>query len=625
MKFANEHIEQILKGLPSKPGVYQYFDENGAVIYVGKAKNLKNRVSSYFQTKDKPLKTANLVRNIRDIRYIVVESEQDAFLLENNLIKQYQPHYNILLKDGKSYPSICITKEEFPRVFKTRQINKQTGEYYGPFSYSETVDLVLELIHELYPIRTCKLSITDESIENKKHKVCLKYHIHKCCGICEGKCTKEQYNDYIDDIRKIIKGDAAQISERLETEMKSLAAKMEYEKAEQIKRKYILVEKFRSKTIITNTAKRNVEIYGYEQSNDNAFVSVLRVHNGSIIQGQVMELRRNLDETKEEILSYAIKQLREKLSESMGGDTEEYKDIIVPFLPDTIYDDCKYSTPQNGERKKLLQLAQQNVAQYIQDKQRSEDKMNPERKNERILERLQELLKLAGPPKTIESFDNSNIQGTDAVASCVVISNGTFDKSNYRKYNIKTVHGADDYASMREIAYRRYKVFSQQLSEEDKRSDDNSHHPLPDLILADGGKGQMEALREVIEDRLGLSIPIAGMVKDDHHRTAGLLYGNPANFIQLKANDELFLFLTRVQDEVHRYAIGFHRDKRSKSHLRSELTEIKGIGEKTQKQLISHFKSVKNIRTAEFAELEKNIGTSKATVVYEYFHGSLSR
>ena len=623
MEDYRENIKQILSQLPSKPGVYQYFDENGTIIYVGKAKNLKRRVSSYFVNRRHNNKTRQLVAHIRNIKYIVVESEQDAFLLENNLIKQYQPHYNILLKDGKSYPSLCITKESYPRVFKTRNIDRKKGEYFGPYSFSNTVDLVLELIYQLYPIRTCKLLITDDTIEKKKHKVCLKYHLKKCCGICEG-FDKDKYDDYIKDIRKIIVGDASVIAKGMEKEMQQLAAQMKYEQAQQIKERYLLIKKFESKTVITNTTKGNYLIYGYEEDRRCCYISYLKVHNGSITQGFVVEYQKKQDESKEEILSYAIDYINQKNSNNNDKDTNERIDgYIVPFLPTTKIEEQNYIIPQSGDKKKLLELAMMNAKQYRKDIQRTEDKKDPSNKNQRILESLQQSLRLEKFPHLIESFDNSNIQGTNAVASCVVFKDGTPDRSMYSKFEIKTVVGADDYASMREIAYRRYRRFSVDYSLEEDDSKDKRERELPDLILADGGLGQMNALKEVVNEQLGLDIPIAGMVKDNRHRTATLLYGDPALQVDINANDELFYFLTRIQDEVHRYAITYHKQKRSKSQIHSELDEIKGIGQKTKEVLINRFKSVKGIKQAEIGQLSEAIGKSKATIIYTHFHGNL--
>ena len=598
---ASQHIQQILSSLPEKPGVYQHLNAEGEIIYVGKAKNLKRRVSSYFQKEHDNFKTQQLVKNIADIRYFIVNSEQDAFLLENNLIKKLQPHYNILLKDGKSYPSICITNEPYPRVFKTRKIIKNAGEYYGPYSFGNTVDLVLDLIHELYPVRTCRLPLTETEINSGKWKVCLKYHIHHCCGICENYVTKQQYDEYIEQIRKIIKGDAHEITEQLLRQMKQLAVDLKFEEAQQLKEQYNLLERFKSKTVITNTSIRDTDVFGYLEENEKVYVSILHVHKGSVVQGNVVEYKRMVEEEKEEILSRAIVELREQL----GSTTQ---DVIVPFMPDFIENTIHVSTPSQGDRKKLLDLAQQNVVQYQHDLQKQADRLNPDQRNTRILHALQDKLKLPNIPVVIDSFDNSNLQGTNAVAGCVVFRMGKPSKADYRKFNIKSVEGQDDYASMREVVYRRYKQLI----------DENSC--LPDLIIADGGIGQMNAIREAVEDQLNLSIPIAGLVKNDKHRTSALLFGFPPQEIGLKPTDELFHFLTRIQDEVHRFAISFHKQKRSKSQTHSQLDEIQGIGSKSKELLLKHFKSVRRISEASVDELSKILTISRASIVYNHFH-----
>ena len=600
------HIEAILKSLPDSPGVYQYFNSEGTIIYVGKAKNLKRRVNSYFNKEHESYKTQMLVKNIADLKYIVVQSEQDAFLLENNLIKQYQPHYNILLKDGKSYPSICITKEPYPRIFKTRNIIKGVGEYYGPYSFSNTVDLVMELIHQLYPIRTCQMSLTDKSIQDGKHKVCLKYHLKKCCGVCEAYIDKETYTSYIESARKIIKGDADEISEKMLSEMQNLAAELKFEEAETIKEKYLLLEKFKSKTVITGSSVRDIDVFGYDEQEQNVYISMLKIHKGSIVQGQTIEYKKRLDETKEEMLAYGITELRQKLDSNTT-------DIVVPFVPEWHDQTVKCSCPTSGDRKKLLDLAMQNVRQYKLDRLKQADKLNPDQRSMRILTQLQKALKLNEVPMWIESFDNSNIQGTDAVAGCVVFKKAKPSKQDYKRFTIKTVEGADDYASMREIVYRRYKHLVDENSE------------LPNLIIADGGIGQMRAIREATEQQLGLNIPIAGLVKDNKHRTSTLLFGEPPVEIGMKPTDELFHFLTQIQDEVHRFAITYHKQKRSKTQTASELDNIKGIGEKTKNMLLKHFGSVKRLKEAKLADLIELIGNSKGSIVYNYFNNHLSR
>lgn len=569
---------------------------------MGKAKNLKRRVSSYFQHEHDSLKTRQLVSKIYDIRYIVVDTEQDAFLLENNLIKKLQPYYNILLKDGKSYPCICITKEEYPRVFKTRKIVKGAGEYYGPYSFGNTVDLVLELIHELYPLRTCRLPLTEADINAGRWKVCLKYHIKHCSGVCEGKESKEKYQEYINEVRQIIKGDAHEISRKLLDEMGRLSAEMRYEEAQQLKMKYDLIERFKSRTIVTNTTIRDTDVFGYMAEDDNVFVSMLRIHNGSIVQGQTVQYRRMVEEEQAETLGRAIMELRSR----SGAVNNE---IIVPFMPDFISENIHVSMPTQGDRKRLLDLAMQNVKQYAADRRRQQDKLNPDQRATRILTSLQQLLQLERMPVVIDSFDNSSIQGSNAVAGCVVFRMAKPAKSEYKRFIIKTVEGQDDYASMREVVYRRY-----------RRMIDESV-TLPDLIIADGGIGQMHAIREAIEDGLGLKIPIAGLVKNERHRTSALLYGFPPQEIGLRVTDEVFRFLTQIQDEVHRFAISYHRQRRSKAQTKSELDEIAGVGEKTKTELLKHFKSVKRIREAKREELAALIGNGRATKVYEQFHG----
>ncbi len=602
----SDHIQSILNGLPSSPGVYQHLDKDGQIIYVGKAKNLKRRVSSYFQKEHQTSKTLHLVDNIADIKYIVVASEQDAFLLENNLIKKYQPKYNILLKDGKSYPSICITREEYPRVFKTRKIIPSLGDYYGPFSFGNTVDLVLELIHQLYPIRTCTLSLTDKGIETGKYKTCLKYHIHKCCGICEGYISKEQYQEYISQIRKIIQGDAHEISKQLLEQMKQYAEKLKFEQAQKLKEKYELIERFKSKTIITNTNIQDTDVFGYIQEDNSIIVSMLKIHCGSIVQGNTIEYKTVTDiEEKEETLGRAIQELR-NLTGSLS------KNIIVPFLPDYKEENINYTIPQRGDQKKILDLAMQNAKQYIVDRRKQQDKLNPEQRQIRILTKLQDLLDLPTLPTRIECFDNSNIQGTNAVAGCVVFEMGKPLKSDYKKFNIKYSDGNDDYGQMQEVVLRKY---SHTLENEE---------PLPNLIIADGGIGQMHAILSALQN-LQLDIPIAGLCKDNHHHTSALLYGFPPAEIDIRPTDELFLFLTRIQDEVHRFAISYHKKKRSKSQTASELDEIKGIGSKTKTTLLTHFKSIKRLREAGLASITEIVGNNRASIVYNHFHPDLSR
>jgi len=599
------YIDGILKSLPESPGVYQYFNSDGVIIYVGKAKNLKRRVNSYFNKTLDNYKTRLLVKHIADIKYIVVSNEQDAFLLENNLIKMHQPHYNILLKDGKSYPFVCISKEVFPRVFKTRQVDKAKGEYYGPYSYSNTLDLVLEVIHQLYPIRTCHLSLTEEGIKKNKYKVCLKYHLKHCCGVCENYCSKADYTDYINAARTIIKGDAEEISNQMLEEMKRLSSQLRFEEAQQIKERYLLVEKFRSKTVVCNSGVRDVDVFGYDENGQNAYVSILRIHNGSIVQGQTVEYKKQLDEENDDILSYGIYELRQQL----GSDV---RDIIVPFAPSWINNQWRLSVPSSGERKKLLDLAMQNVHQYKQDKLKQADKLNPDQRAIRVLASLQKYLALPKLPIWIDCFDNSNIQGTEAVAGCVVFRKASPSKKEYKRFNIKTVQGTDDYASMREIVYRRYA----RLVEENVG--------LPDLIIADGGVGQMTAIEEAVVKQLGLNIPIAGLAKDNRHRTSMLLFGNPPQEVDLKITDEVFKLLARIQEEVHRFAISFHKEKRSRQQTKSVLDDIYGVGETTKAALLKRFGSVKRIKEANLSELNQVIGNHKGSIVYEFFHGQIS-
>ncbi len=595
-------LKQQIEALPELPGVYQYFNTEGTIIYVGKAKKLKRRVSSYFNKVHESRKTNQLVSQIDHLQYIVVNSEQEAFLLENNLIKKYQPKYNILLKDGKSYPSICITNEPYPRVFKTRKIIKNGSEYYGPYSSSYTIDLILEIIHNLYQLRTCNTPLLPEKIAKGKYKVCLKYHIHRCCGVCEGLESREQYLKFIEHVRQIIKGNAHEISKQLWNEMQILASEMKFEEAEKIRKKYDLIEKFRAKSIVANIGIKSTDVYGYEEDGNVAYITLIKINNGTITGGITIEYNKQLDEAKEEILAIAILELREQLNSS---NTNAY----VPFMPEEgTLEGIDFKIPDRGEAKKLLDLAQQNVKQYKLDKLKQREKLNPDQRAARLLGELQQKLHLPRIPWHIECFDNSNISGSDAVAACVVYKKAKPSRKDYRTFNIKTVDGPDDYASMREVVYRRYKRMVDEQS------------PLPDLIIADGGAGQMESIRKIIEDELNLSIPIAGLAKNDKHRTSELLYGFPPVVVQLNVKEELFKLLTNIQDEVHRVAITFHRKKRSKSQTTSELDNIKGIGDKTKKTLITHFKSIKRAKSANLEELSNIIGTAKATIIYNYFH-----
>jgi len=597
-------LKEQVNALPDKPGVYQYYNANDEIIYVGKAKNLKKRVSSYFNKIHEQGKTNVLVKNICSLKYIVVETEEDALLLENNLIKEYQPRYNVLLKDGKTYPSICITNETFPRIFKTRNIFKNGAQYFGPYSSNYTINSILEIVHELYPIRTCRLPLTKENINAGKFKVCLQFHIHKCKGACEGKETEYEYKKTIEQIRQIIEGDANEISKVLYEQMQQLAKEFKFEEAHQLKLKYELIENYKSKSIIANTVVENTDVFAYDENDNSAFVNILRISKGSIIQGYTIEYKKRLDEDKEDLLAMAIVELRERLKSNS-------KEIVVPFKINYELKDATVVIPQRGDRKKLLELALQNVRQFKLDKLKQAEKLNPDQRAIQLLKSIQEALQMDKPPMTIECFDNSNISGSDAVAACVVFKKAKPSKKDYRKYNIKTVIGPDDYASMKEVVRRRY---TRMLNESTS---------LPDLIIADGGVGQMEVIRQVIEDELKINIPIAGLAKDSKHHTRELLYGFPAKAIGLKIHDPLFKLLASMQDEVHRFAISFHRDKRSKTQIASELDSIPGIGEKTKNDLIKHFKSVKRIRSSEISELSDIVGKVRASIVYDYFNPEL--
>ena len=601
----SERLKQEIDALPHKPGVYQYFNADDEIIYVGKAKDLKKRVSSYFDKVHDSPKTNVLVRNIHHLRYMVVPSEADALLLENNLIKQYRPRYNVMLKDDKSYPSICITREPFPRVFKTRNIIKNGSQYFGPYSSAYTINSLLEIIHNLYPIRTCRLPLTPESIAAGKHRVCLQYHIHRCSGVCEGHESMEDYQRNIEHIRQIIRGNAEEISKMLYDEMQQLASEYRFEEAHLVKLKYEQMENFKAKSIVANTIIDNTDAFGYDEDDSSAYVSIIRIAKGSIIQGYTIEYKKRMDERKEDLLAFAILELRERLKSNSH-------ELIVPFEVEYPVEELKISVPTRGDRKKLLDFAMQNVKQYKLDKLKQAEKLNPDQRAVSLLKDIQDKLHLDKLPMTIEAFDNSNIAGSDPVAACVVFKKGKPSKKDYRKYNIKTVEGPDDYASMREVVRRRYT----------RMVDEGT--PLPDLIVTDGGKGQMEAVRQVVEDELHLHIAIAGLAKDDKHRTNELLFGFPPKEIELKPTDQLFFLLTRIQDEVHRFAIAFHRDKRSKSQVASELDVIKGIGEQTKTNLIKHFRSVKRIRNASLEELAAVIGKSKASNIYNYFHPDLT-
>ncbi len=601
MNKQNDILKNQVDSLPEVPGVYQYFNNLDEIIYVGKAKNLKKRVSSYFNKIHEQGKTNVLVKNISSLKYIIVASEEDALLLENNLIKEYQPRYNVLLKDGKTYPSICITKEPFPRIFKVRNILKNGSIYYGPYSSVWTINALLEIIHQLYPIRTCKLPLFTDNIKAKKFKVCLQYHIHKCNGPCEGKETVEEYTKYIDEIKKIIEGDANDISKLLLHEMQALSKEYKFEEAQKIKIKYDLIENYKAKSIISNTIVQNTDVFAYAEDEQAAYINILRISKGSIIQGYTIEYKKKLDEAKEDILAMAIVELRQKLN-------SDSKEILIQFSLNIDFKGINTSIPVRGDKKKLLELSEQNVRQYKLDRLKQTEKLNPDQRAIQILEAIKEKLGLEKLPMHIECFDNSNIQGSDAVAACIVYKKAKQAKKEYRKYIIKTVEGPDDYASMYEVVLRRY---SRLLKEET---------PLPDLIIADGGVGQMEIIRKVIQDVLKLDIAIAGMAKDSKHRTNEILVGFPPKVVGLKPTDQIFKFFAGMQDEVHRFAISFHRDKRSKTQVASELDKIAGIGEKTKNDLIARFKSVKRIRSAKIEELVEAIGNNRASIVYKHFN-----
>ena len=596
-----ERLKGIVKAMPEKPGSYQYYDSEGTIIYVGKAKNLKSRVSSYFHTEVDRFKTKVLVSKIHDISYTVVNTEEDALLLENALIKKYNPRYNVLLKDGKTYPSICITKEYLPRIFPTRTINKKWGTYYGPYSHVGGMHAVLELINKMYHPRTCKQSFTKEGVEQGKYQVCLEYHIKNCAGPCVGKQSQEDYQKSIVQAREILKGNTREVQRELLDEMMKLSEELRFEEAEEVKRKYQLIEQFASKSEVVSHTINNVDTLSITNDEKIAFVNYIHVSNGQINQSFTFEYKKKLEETDEELLQLAIVEMRERFQSNA-------KEIILPQEIDLDMEGVTITVPQRGDKKKLLDLSLMNGKQYKFDRLKQAEKLNPEQKQVRLMKELQDTLHLEKMPYQIECFDNSNISGTDAVAACVVFKKMKPSKQDYRKYNIKTVVGPDDYASMKEVVYRRYK----RLIEEEQ--------PLPDLIVADGGKGQMEVIRQAVQDELGLDIPIAGLAKNDRHRTNELLYGFPPRVVGLKTNSELFRVLTQLQDEVHRFAITFHREKRSKRALHSELDDIKGIGPKTRDELLNALKSVKRIKEAELAKLEEIIGASKAEIVYQHFH-----
>lgn len=586
------HISSILAVIPEKPGCYQYFDEEGTIIYVGKAKNLKRRVSSYFNKEHDNNKTRVLVKQIRDIKYFVVNTEEDALLLENNLIKQYRPRYNVLLKDDKTYPSIIVKNEYFPRIFQTRNIVRDGSQYYGPYPSVYTAKVMLQMLKDLYPLRTCKYPLTPESIAEGKYKVCLEYHIKRCKGPCEGLQTLEEYQQNISEIKEILKGNISQISKHLFEKMQALAGELRFEEAQKIKYKYEAIENYRAKSTVVTPMLHNIDVFSFAENEKSAYINFLHIGNGAIVQAYTFEYKKRLDETKEDLLSLGIVEMRERFKSTA-------REIIIPFELDIELESVNMIIPQRGDKKKLLELSEMNVKQFKVDRLKQAEKLNPEQRSTRILKEIQDTLHLPKLPIHIECFDNSNIQGSDAVAACVVFKMAKPSKNDYRKYIIKTVVGPDDYASMKEIVRRRYTRLKEEAS------------PLPDLIITDGGKGQMEVVREVIQDELQLDIPIAGLAKDGKHRTSELLYGFPPETIGMQIQSSMFRFFTQIQDEVHRFAIAFHKDKRSKGQTKSELDTINGIGEKTKVLLLRHYKSVKRIREASFDELKQLIGEAK--------------
>ena len=600
------YLKNIVARLPEKPGSYQFYDDEHTIIYVGKAKSLKARVSSYFHTEVDRFKTKVLVSKIHDISYTVVNTEEDALLLENSLIKKYNPRYNVLLKDGKTYPSICVTNEPFPRIFKTRTINKKWGTYYGPYSHAASMNAILELINKLYKPRTCRQPMTKEGVKAGKYQMCLEYHIKNCQGPCVARQTYEDYQKNIAQAREILKGNTRQILREMRAEMEQLAEDLRFEEAEEVKRKYLLIDSFASRSEVVSHTIDNVDVFSITNDDNVAYINYIHVSNGSINQSFTFEYKKRLNETEQELLQLGIIEMRERFN-------SHSKEIVVPFEPEMELENVTFTIPQRGDKKTLLDLSQMNGKQYKVDRLKQAEKLNPEQKQVRLMKELQEKLGLPKLPYQIECFDNSNISGTDAVAACVVFKSMKPSKKDYKKYNIKTVVGPDDYASMKEVVSRRY----QRLIQEEQ--------PLPDLIIADGGKGQMGVIREVIQDELHLDIPIAGLAKNDRHRTNELLYGFPPLSVQLKTDSELFHMLTQIQDEVHRFAITFHREKRSKRALKSELDSIKGIGPKTRDELLNALKSVKRISEANLDTLTDLVGAAKAQIVYDYFHEEKGR
>ena len=595
------YLKGIVNNLPESPGCYQYLDDEGTIIYVGKAKNLKRRVSSYFNKEQQTRKTRLLVTKIRDIRYIVVKTEEDALLLENNLIKRYKPHYNVLLKDDKTYPSIAITNEYLPRIFKVRQRKKGGATYYGPYSHVPTMYALLDLCKELYHPRPCHKPMTQEGVMEGKYEVCLDYHIHNCAAPCVGKQSREEYMKNIEACREILKGNTGEVARQMKADMIKLAEELRFEEAQEIKQRYDLIENFRAKSEVVSNVLHNIDVFNIDSDEKNAYINYLHITNGCINQAFTFEYKKRLDESNEELLALGIVEMRDRYQ-------SQSKEIIVPFIVDLPDGYAEQTIPQKGEKKKLLDLSALNVKQYKFDRLKQADKLNPEQKMVRLMKEIQTDLNLPGLPYRIELFDNSNISGEDAVAACVVFEKLKPFKKDYRKYNIKTVVGPDDYASMKEVVRRRYT----RLTEEGK--------PLPDLIIADGGKGQMEVIRQVVEDELHLNIPIAGLAKDDRHRTNELLYGFPPMTIGMKADSQLFRVLTQMQDEVHRFAITFHRDKRSKRQTASALDSIPGIGEKTKTLLLKTYGSFKRIKEASLEQIQQTMGENRGKKLYENLH-----
>lgn len=599
----DEYLKGIVLSLPDSPGCYQYLNEKGVIIYVGKAKNLKRRVSSYFNNPKQTYKTQFLVPKIRDIRYIVVDTEEDALLLENKLIKKYKPHYNVLLKDDKTYPSLAITNEYLPRLVRVRKRTGKGAQFFGPYSHTPTMYALWDLCKDLYKPRPCHTAMTREGIEAGKYEVCLEYHLHKCLAPCVGRQSRQDYINNIEACREILKGNTAELARKMKEQMMALAAELRFEEAELVKRQYIMIENYRAKSQVISDILYNMDVFNIESEEKLAYINYLHVVNGAIVQAFTFEYKKKLDETDEELLAMGIVEMRDRYE-------SDSKEIIVPFHVDLPDDYALQTIPQRGDKKKLLDLSKLNVKQYRFDRLKQAEKLNPEQKSVRLMKEIQRDLGLEKLPYHIELFDNSNIQGEDAVAACVVFEKLKPCKKEYRKYNIKTVVGPDDYASMKEVVFRRYS----RLKEEGKK--------LPELIIADGGKGQMEVIREVVEDALGLNIPIAGLAKDNHHRTRELLFGFPPKSVGMKANSELFRLLTRMQDEVHRFAITFHRQKRSKRQTKSELDTIPGVGAKTRELLIKTFGSVKRIKEASLQQLQVVVGRAKGQKLFENLHSN---